>query len=609
MCGLQEVRHAGSGSHTFDNGYHFIWSGKPPDKERPHEHGVGVLLSPDTAKLLRASTAGSAALDDRTLVLRFHPNGTVPITAIVAYAPTDASTDTTAKDAFYDQLHGILADIPPHHFLLVMGDFNATTTAATPITHPSVGQHACPTPHSPRCPFPPNPLHPRLALYNHNPSINGNGQRLLDLCAAHDLSITHSFFPTPSARAYTWYSNDGRTCSILDYILVRRSHLSSVQSVRAQCPITRPIPSLTKADHSLVTARIQFHFSKTWTNAHFKHTRPQPPARYFTDLLHSPVTAQRYAEALEAALAPPLPPLPALAPPLYSPSSSPLSPTPPSSRLDQLMNRFVTAVHAVAKKIIGPRPREIPISFNLSEASLKHAQKLQAARARNAPQTEVKTCEAELRTSLRGDTDAHWKASAALAQTALNANKPHTAYQILKKLVGDRPLASAPALRTEGGLRFGAQPVADAFGKHFKQLHTLPSTVDEATLNTHLAHTPTAPPFPAPTPAAAAPLTTPAPTPTAATQYPPKPKPKKGCSLWDTGLWGTGLWSTAHTPTSPPTHAPAPAPAAPQTSPPPPPPPHPKTHLPSPRPHGERWRMRSKPSETPPPDPTRSPPP
>ncbi|KAG1656884.1 hypothetical protein FOA52_000677, partial [Chlamydomonas sp. UWO 241] len=171
-----------------------------------------------------ASDAGFAAINDRILVLRFHPNGAIPMTAIVAYAPTEAADNGPAKDAFYEQLHDALTHTPAHHYILVMGDFNATTTAASSTTHPSVGRHACPTSHSPSSPFPPNSP---LAAFRHKPSINDNGHRLLDLCSAHSLSITHSFFPNPPARAYTWYSRNRKDCNILDYILVRSSHLSS----------------------------------------------------------------------------------------------------------------------------------------------------------------------------------------------------------------------------------------------------------------------------------------------------------------------------------------------------------------------------------------------
>ncbi|KAG1671710.1 hypothetical protein FOA52_007502 [Chlamydomonas sp. UWO 241] len=52
-------------------------------------------------------------------------------------APTEAAADGPAKDSFYEQLHDALTHTPAHHYILVMGDFNATTTAASSTTHPS----------------------------------------------------------------------------------------------------------------------------------------------------------------------------------------------------------------------------------------------------------------------------------------------------------------------------------------------------------------------------------------------------------------------------------------------------------------------------------------
>ncbi|KAG1658545.1 hypothetical protein FOA52_004572, partial [Chlamydomonas sp. UWO 241] len=99
--------------------------------------GPGVGQDPDTAKLL-LKEGGYAALSDRILVLRFRPAGAPPVTAVIAYAPTDAADDAVAKDAFYEQLHrDVLSQTPSNHFLLVLGDFNAKITAASPDAHPS----------------------------------------------------------------------------------------------------------------------------------------------------------------------------------------------------------------------------------------------------------------------------------------------------------------------------------------------------------------------------------------------------------------------------------------------------------------------------------------
>ncbi|KAG1655308.1 hypothetical protein FOA52_007965 [Chlamydomonas sp. UWO 241] len=111
-------------------------------KIREASAGIGQRITrsitrPDTAKLL-LKEGGYAALSDRILVLRFRPAGAPPVTAVIAYAPTDAADDVVAKDAFYEQLHrDVISQTPSNHFLLVLGDFNAKITAASPDDHPS----------------------------------------------------------------------------------------------------------------------------------------------------------------------------------------------------------------------------------------------------------------------------------------------------------------------------------------------------------------------------------------------------------------------------------------------------------------------------------------
>jgi hypothetical protein len=474
ICGLQEVRHPGSGRHTLPNGYQFIWSGRAPDSKRPHEHGVGALLSPDTAKLLRAADAGFAAINERMMVLRFQPNGTLPMTVIIAYAPTEAAADEPAKDLFYERLNEVLSDTPSHHFLLVLGDFNAKVSAASHTVCPAVGRHTCPPPHSPASTFPPNSP---LAAFHHKPGINDNGHRLLDVCAAHNLVVTYSFFPHPPSRVYTWYSRTGKDCNIPDHILVRRPHLSSVRDVRARCPLTRPVLTVVKPDHALVTTHIRFRFSETWTHTRAHHPRPAPTPRYFTDLLRDPDQRLRYAAAVTDALA--IPP-----------------PAPRPHTLDQQLTHFIASIHAAASEVLGPCPPEVPIDFTLSDRSLEIARNLQAARVEGAPRGQSKHLESDLKSSIRDDSDSHWSAAAKHVQNDFDNNKPHTAHRTLSRLV-DRPhAAAAPAVRSGDRLCFGVQAVADAFGEHFKQLHDLTSTVCLATLDSHLAHAPSPPPPP-----------------------------------------------------------------------------------------------------------------
>ena len=448
LCGLQEVRHPGSGSSRVNQDYTFIWSGG-----EKHAHGVGALLSPSTAKLLRAGEGGYAAVSDRILVLRFRPSGSLPVTAVIAYAPTEGATDD-AKDAFYESLHNTISQIPPLEFLLALGDFNAQISAATPADSPAVGPHALPSPHSTTSP---------LTSYLHTPKVNNNGTRLLDLCAAHNLAVTNTFFPHAPAHSYTWYSNTGRDCATLDYILVRRPHISSVLDVHASCPVTHPLPTASTTDHALLTARIKLRFSRAWCQQHSPRHRPAPPPRYFTDLLRDPAVKESYALALSDALT-------TLTP-------NPLLPSP-----DREMNHLHTAIHAAASATLGPRPKEIPASFTTSDATIAIARRLQTARALATTPGEAafwtRRLLPRLIASSRADADTHYKDAATTIQLHFDNNRLQQAYRMLNQLSNQQKTSTAPVVEVDGRLHFGAQAVANAFGDHFNDLHNIPSTVE-----------------------------------------------------------------------------------------------------------------------------------
>ena len=61
-------------------------------------------------------------------------------------------------------------------------------------------------------------------------SRNGDGIRILDLCAAANLGITNTYFMKPNSHLVTYLS--GNSCTQADYILTRGSNLKQVQNVK-----------------------------------------------------------------------------------------------------------------------------------------------------------------------------------------------------------------------------------------------------------------------------------------------------------------------------------------------------------------------------------------
>ena len=83
-----------------------------------------------------------------------------------------------------------------HQKLVINGDFNATTSIATKLCYYDgrklVEDHIC----------------------------NDNGLRLKQYCQEKVLCISQSYFEHPIESRYTWYSGDGNTKKVIDYVLV-----------------------------------------------------------------------------------------------------------------------------------------------------------------------------------------------------------------------------------------------------------------------------------------------------------------------------------------------------------------------------------------------------
>ena len=118
IAALCETRLSESGSLN-DLEYSFFWSGKPEGERR--EAGMGFAIKKDIVTKL---TEMPGPVSDRIMTMRL-PLSKVNFAAIISvYAPTMINPDEN-KDAFYNQLAGVLSGIPRTDELLLIGDFNA----------------------------------------------------------------------------------------------------------------------------------------------------------------------------------------------------------------------------------------------------------------------------------------------------------------------------------------------------------------------------------------------------------------------------------------------------------------------------------------------------
>lgn len=173
-----------------DNGvsYEFLWCGM----QKRRDAGVGFLIKVDPNITIKEAEI----LDPRLIAINLKVYG-FNTKVVNIYSPTEAGSDSL-KDSFYRLLKKSLIKTEKHEKLIIAGDFNAKTSIAFE-----------------KCCF-----DGTNAIYDND--CNNNGERLKKLCISQKLCIASTFFDYQNENRYTWYSCDGKTKRINDYVLTEK---------------------------------------------------------------------------------------------------------------------------------------------------------------------------------------------------------------------------------------------------------------------------------------------------------------------------------------------------------------------------------------------------
>ena len=250
VMGIAETRWTGTGEMNKGE-YKIIYAGREDGK---HQEGVALIMEKRaTRALLGYTTIGS-----RLIKARFR-TATGKTTIIQVYAPTAASPEEEI-DEFYENLQGMIQNVPNRELLIIMGDFNAKVGKDWETWKGAMGKFG----------------------YGEE---NERGEKLLNFCTNNNLRIMNTaFYQKKDSRKWTWESPDGRTKNRIDYIIVNNRWKSSVTTCR-----THSGPDVA-SDHKLVMAGIRIKL---------KTARKQEKIKRFdVDKLEEPETKQRYKEEL-----------------------------------------------------------------------------------------------------------------------------------------------------------------------------------------------------------------------------------------------------------------------------------------------------------------------
>ena len=190
FCALQEVRHRGIGNKIIElntgEKYQFYWCGQ----KKRRDYGVGILVKVDPRIIVTEPDFNTP----RVMAINLTMFG-FKIRVIIAYSPTNVEENINKKDEFYRDLKKASENVGKNRQPIFTGDFNAETAAVLGKTEfnstVTVEDSIC----------------------------NDNGQRLKSFCQAKQLCIPQSYFDHPLNNRYTWYSCDGKTKKVLDYVL------------------------------------------------------------------------------------------------------------------------------------------------------------------------------------------------------------------------------------------------------------------------------------------------------------------------------------------------------------------------------------------------------
>ena len=219
VCGIQEHRQV----HTLDkekelettkvNDHYLVTASAWRNRQNAAIGGVGMMLN----SLAHRTMINAKRISERIIYASFKSN---PIlTIIVVYAPTE-DKDEEAKSQFYSQLRLTIESVPQHHFLAVLGDFNAR-------------------------------LGKEEAHFTLHTVKNDNRRRLNELLEDYQLMTTNTLFEKRPGKLWTWLSPH-KTKAQIDYVITRKKWRNSVTNSEAY----QSFKSI-GSDHRIVSATVR----------------------------------------------------------------------------------------------------------------------------------------------------------------------------------------------------------------------------------------------------------------------------------------------------------------------------------------------------------------
>ncbi|BHF85124.1 hypothetical protein SprV_1002828300 [Sparganum proliferum] len=402
VCCLSEVRLPDSGSRETKipgvESHFTLYQSGPRDSFG--QHGVAIALS------LQADLALLAwkPVNDRMAYVRLKGHFT-NISIVSVYAPTSAA-EQRDKEEFYSQLQALFDRLPRRDFLIVAGDWNGRTGPSDPTT---------------------SHLHGRFRLGFRRE----NGERLLNFADRNRLLVTNTCFQHLKKHLLTWYSNDGRTASQIDYILVSSRFRSWVHNSRSMRGAETD--NAHGSDHILVRTRLKVHLSSA--------PKMPRPRRLDVAKIRQASTAEALSREIRNC---------------YT--------TGTDGEVSSQWSSLKTPVYGAAEKILGYTQRRR--SDCISGRTLQLSAQTARARSRNDD------CFCQLRkmtaTSARDDRKQYWAEITTYMKQASDVGDTQKLYRLIRQVSGKPSTLSDSVRDVNGGFIADNSAKVERWREHFE---------------------------------------------------------------------------------------------------------------------------------------------
>ena len=182
---------------TEKENYKIIFSGGTQSRK-----GVAIIMNEKIAKAM----IYYIPVSERIMAMKLKDKKN-DMLLIQIYAPNE-DADRNDVESFYDELEKVIKENKKFRDkLIIAGDFNA-----------KVGNQYV------------RHVTGKFGLGERN----NNGERLIEFCKKHGMSITNTFFEQKETSRHTWTSPDGKTKNQIDYMLVNNRFRNSIKNSKSR---------------------------------------------------------------------------------------------------------------------------------------------------------------------------------------------------------------------------------------------------------------------------------------------------------------------------------------------------------------------------------------